>query len=76
MPSYRVLLNISIYGLAFYIIEHIKSIASARRLPHPVNLVIAFVPYNANEPASASSADSAGWQTMLPRTLLRSILIR
>jgi hypothetical protein len=41
-----------------------------------VNFIVVSVPYNANEPASANSADSAGWQTMLPRTLPRSTSIR
>jgi hypothetical protein len=41
-----------------------------------VNFTVVFEPYNANEPASANSADSAGWQTMLPRTLPRSTSIR
>lgn len=41
-----------------------------------VNFIVVSVPYSANEPASANSADSAGWQTMLPRTLPRSKLLR
>lgn len=41
-----------------------------------VKFIIFSVPYSANEPASANSADSAGWQTMLPRTLPRSTSIR